>query len=90
MLDWRGLESIAQLTWPQKMIRLLVPDRAVTFRIRPPWRCSDIAFGIGVMRLLLGLDKLDESLTHYLASRLLHLLEADKVEAFDPSLITDH
>ena len=42
------------------------------------------------MRLLLGLDKLDESLTHYLASRLLHLLEADKVEAFDPSLITDH
>ena len=71
------------------MIRLLVPAGLITFRIEAPWRGANITFGIGIMGLFPGLDKLDESFTHYLAGVLSHLLEAGKVEALDIGFITD-
>jgi hypothetical protein len=71
------------------MVWLLMPDRTLTFRIRPPWRSLGIALGVGVIGLLLGLDELDKSLADYLAGGLLYGLEAGKVELFDLSLITN-
>ena len=69
------------------MVWLHMPDKTRALRARPPWRGHNIAFGVGVMSLLLGLDKLDKSLPHYLAGRLHHALEAGKVVKFNLSLI---
>jgi hypothetical protein len=71
------------------MVWLLMPDRTLAFRIRPPWRGVGIAIGVGVMRLLLRLDELDKSLADDLTAGLLQLLETGKVESFDLSLITN-
>ena len=71
------------------MVWLLMPDRTLAFRIRPPWRGVGIALGVRVIGLLLRLNKLDKSLADYLAGGLLHGLEAGKVELLDLSLITN-
>jgi hypothetical protein len=71
------------------MVWLLMPDRTLAFRIRPPWRGVGIALGVGIIGLFLGLDDLDKSFADYLAGGLLHGLEAGKVELFDLSLVTN-
>jgi hypothetical protein len=62
-------------------------NRILTARIRPPRRDLDIAFDVGVMGLLLGLDELDKGFGDYLAGGLVHVLEAGNVVLLDLSLI---
>jgi hypothetical protein len=71
------------------MVWLLMPDRTLGFRIRPPWRGLGIDLSVGVIGLLLGLDKLDKTLADYLTGGMLHGLEVGNVELFDLSLITN-
>jgi hypothetical protein len=71
------------------MVWLLMPDRTLPFRFRPPWRGLGVALSVGVMGLLLGLDELDKSLADNLTAGLLQVLETGKVESFDLSLITN-
>jgi hypothetical protein len=66
-----------------------VPDGILSFRIGPPRRSLDIAFGVGVVGLLLGLDEFNKGLPHYLTRGLLHVFEADKVESFDLGFVPD-
>jgi hypothetical protein len=90
MLDLGSLDStIVEPTEFWKMVWLLMPDRTLAFRIRPPWRSMGIALSVRVIGLLLRLNKLDKSLADYLTGGLLHGLEAGKVELFDLSLITN-
>jgi hypothetical protein len=92
MLDLGSLDSTTvELTRFWKMVWLLMPDRTLAFRIRPPWRGVGIALGVGIigLGLLLGRDDLDTNFADYLAGGLLHGLEAGKVELFDLSLITN-
>src|SRR3979411_608999 len=90
MLDLGSLDSTTvEPTRFWKMVWLLMPDRTLAFRIRPPWRGLGIALGVGVVGLLLGLDELDKTLADYLTGGLLHGLEAGNVELFDLSLITN-
>lgn len=63
-----------------QVIRLLVPHIRDWVPEWPPKRCALRALRVRVRGLLLGLEQLDPCLTEYLATALLHILEAALVE----------
>lgn len=69
------------------MVRFFVTDTSLPCSTGPPRRSLRGTFGVRIMRLLLRLDQLDESFTHDLTRRLLHVFESNIVKLIDLFLV---
>jgi hypothetical protein len=71
------------------MIWFPVPDTVVARHGWPPRWGFRVTLGVWIMRLLFRLYQFHKRLSHDLAGRLLHVLEADVIKTLDFSLIPD-